>query len=137
MSLLENLKDFLDTEEGKKSMDEFCKKLEFEHSLKEKHIENLHSVLLSGVTLSSLIEKVRLKYNSDKYREHWHNKCIEPPEILYWLLFDYAEKYGRECDEPEWEEYSNMFTSALYFIDGYYISRMDGQGSFIQIEKSK
>lgn len=87
MSLLDKLKAFLDTEDGKKSMDEFCKKLEFEQSLKEKHVEKLHSILLSGVTLSSLIEKVQLKYNSDKYIDHWFNKGVEPPEDLYWILF--------------------------------------------------
>lgn len=47
----------------------------------------------------------------------------------------YLKKYGRKCDESEWEEYSNMFTSELYLIDEYYISIINGQGSFIQIKK--
>ena len=134
MSLLESLKALLDTEEGKKSLEDFGKKISFKYTLRDKYIEKLHSIILSGVTLSSLIEKVQLKYDSDKYRARYRG--IEPPEGLYWVIFNYAQKYGRKCDKHEWEEYSNQFTSALYFIDGHYVSVIVGQGSFVQLEKT-
>jgi hypothetical protein len=47
----------------------------------------------------------------------------------------YAEKYGRECSEEEWNQYGNMFTSSLFFCSGYYFNRMDGQGSRIKVKK--
>ena len=35
----------------------------------------------------------------------------------------------------EWKKYGTQFTSRLFYFKGYYISRLDGQGSYIKIEK--
>ena len=128
---LQKIKDWFDSEEGKKSMADFADKLDREEKIKEKQLEKLS---ISG-NFIELTEKAIKKYNSDKYRDRWYNRGIEPPEDLFWFLFHYSEKYGRVCNEEEWKKYGNMFSSALFYCNGYYFNRMDGQGSVIQVKK--
>ena len=123
--------EWFDSEEGKKSIAKIAEKIEREERIKTKQLERLYK---SGKFLE-LTEKAIEKYNTDKYRDSWYKRGIEPPESLFWFLFDYAEKYGRECDEKEWGQYGNMFTSSLFFVNGYYFNRMDGQGSVIKVMK--
>lgn len=84
---------------------------------------------------STILQKTIVKYGSKKYRDGWYNRGIEPPENLFWIFYRYAEKYGRKCTEDEWEKYANMFTYEMFFVHGYYISEIRGQGSFIKIVK--
>jgi len=126
-----DLTKWFETDEGKKSLEDFCNKLAAEDKIKNEQLEKFHN----RGNFKEFIEKVITKYSSEKYRISWYDRHIEPPEELYWFLFFYAEKYGRECNEKEWSEYSNTFTSALFYINGYYFNRMDGQGSVIKIEK--
>lgn len=131
----ENTKKFLDSEEGQKSIEEFFAK------------ENRYALMLSsqlerfktkfGNRLAEFIEKVEQKYNSNKYRDSWYKRGIEPPEDLYFFLFDYAVKYGREASGKEWEKYANTFTSELYHIDGFFFNKMNGQGTVVKIEKGE
>ena len=130
---LKKIDEWLDSEEGKKSIAEFAEKIEREERIKTNQLERLHK---SGKFLE-LTEKAIKKYNTDEYINSWYKRGIEPPESLFWFLFEYAEKYGRECEEEEWKQYGNMFTSSLFFIDGYYFNRMDGQGSVIKVMKAE
>lgn len=75
------------------------------------------------------------KYADSTYIDKWYKRGIEPPEYLLWFIFEYAEKYGRECTDTEIEKYANTFTTKLIYCDGYYFNRMDGQGSFIKVIK--
>lgn len=128
---LQILRDWFDSEEGKRSMTDFADKINREEEIKTKQLERFNRV----GNFEEFIEKVIAKYNSDKYRDSWYCRGIEPPEHLFWFLFYYAEKYGRECNEEEWNQYGNMFSSALYYCNEYYFNRMDGQGSFIKVIK--
>lgn len=130
--MLEELKAWMDSEEGQKSMQDFADKLVNEEQILNSQLERFHKL----GNFSHYVEKIIDKYNSDEYRDGWYNRGFEPPETLYWFLFHYVEKYGRECDDAEWKEHANMFTSALYFYEGYYFNRMDGQGSVILIKKT-
>lgn len=130
---LKKIDEWFDSEEGKKSIAEFAEKIEREERIKTNQLERFYK---SGKFLE-LTEKAIKKYNTDKYRDSWYKRGIEPPESLFWFLFQYAEKYGRECEEKEWKQYGNMFTSSLFFIDGYYFNRMDGQGSVIKVVKAE
>lgn len=125
--------EWLDSEEGKRSIAEFAEKIERKERIKTNQLERLHK---SGKFIE-LTEKSIEKYNTDKYRDSWYKRGIEPPESLFWFLFEYAEKYGRECDIQEWKQYGNMFTSSLFFVNGYFFNRMDGQGSVIKVVKAE
>ena len=130
---LQKIIDWFDSEEGQKSIADFADKLNREKEIKTKQLERFNRI----GNFEQFTEKVIAKYNSDKYRDSWYGRGIEPPEDLFWFLFHYAEKYGRECSEEEWKQYGNMFSSALFFCNGYYFNRMDGQGSIIQVKKQE
>ena len=125
---LQEIRDSFDSVESK----QFFEKIKNRRNIQKKQLKRIK---ISG-KFKELIEKAIVKYNSDKYREKWYKLGIEPPELLFWTLFDYAEKYGRKCKQKEFKKYGNMFTTALFFCDGYYFNRMDGQGSAIEIYKS-
>jgi hypothetical protein len=112
-------------------IDDFFNRLYNEQQIFETQLERFHSKF--GNSFSEIVEKVCLKYESDKYVDHWYKQSIEPPCPLYWFLLEYAKKYGRECTESELERYGNMFTTELVYCKGYYFGRMDGQGSVVQI----
>lgn len=128
---LKKIDEWFESEEGKNSITKFTEKIEREERIKTNQLERLYK---SGKFIE-FTENVIEKYNTDKYKDSWYKRGYEPPESLFWFLFDYAEKYGRECDEQELEQYGNMFTSCLFFVNGYYFNRMDGQGSVIKVIK--
>ena len=128
---IKKIKEFLDSEEGKKSLTEFFQKFIGNEEIETRQLERLNA----RGNFEVFTDKVITKYSTLKYRDRWYNRGIEPPEELFWFLFNYAEKYGRECNKEEWSQYGNMFTSALFFCNGYYFNKMVGQGSVINIIK--
>lgn len=94
--------------------------LYLEHQINKFHNRN---------NFKEFVKKVIEKYNSDKYRDRWFKRNIEPPEDLYHFLFDYVAKYGRKCDHNEWQKYGNEFTVEMLYHEGYYFSLLYGQGS--------
>jgi len=134
--LLDDLKTYLDTEEGKKSFEEWANKIKNEQAIKDSQLERAFKKY--GLNIAGVVEKIVAKYDSDKYRDFWWNKGFEPTEDLYFFLFDYAAKYGVEVDENSTEEQKkciNMFTSDIYYLDGYVFNKMNGQGTCVLVEK--
>ena len=125
--------EWLKSDEGHKSITDFFDKVAKEESIKAKQLERFHKF----GNFSDFVEKVIVKYTSEEYTERWYKRGFEPQESLYWFLYQYAEKYGRKCNKTEHKKYGNMFTSGLFFCDGYFLNRMDGQGSVIKITKLK
>ena len=123
--------EYLKSEEGKKSFELYMAEIVRKKNITIRQLERFH---LKG-NFNEFVEKVIDKYNSDNYRERWYKRGIEPIEELYWFLFEYAKLYGREATDDEWVKISNMFTTALYYCNGYFFERMDGQGSCINIIK--
>lgn len=104
---------------------------------RESQLERFHVRAENIGWFCDIVDRIITKYQSDEYCDKWYGLGKEPPEELYWFLFQYAMRYGRECNEAEWRRYGTEFTSGMFFIHGYYISRLDGQGSCIIIDKSK
>lgn len=129
-SLVERLREFLNTEEGRKSMEEFGKKLERDREFKDRWIERFRSY--SEDKLDFVLERIISKYGSDEYVGKEYSKGYEPREELLCVAFNYAEKYCKPCED---EKYLNMFTGEAYYIGSYVIQVMHGQGSVIKIEK--
>jgi hypothetical protein len=130
-NMLENLKAFLETDEGKESIKRFAEKLEQEAAHNERWVEKFKARCEDD--LDGAIEKLMEKYYSDAYtdREYYKRQC-EPREPLLWLAVAYAEKYCKPCED---EKYFNMFTGAAWYIGSYVIQVMHGQGSVIRIDK--
>ena len=131
--------DHFNSEEGKKSMEEYFSNIEARQKIKDQQVKRIHRIY--GNNIDSFIEKLNAVYESKTYRDKWFSKGCEPPERLYWYLLDYAKKYGekinRKTNKDLLETYGNMFTSSIYKVGSYVIQRMDGQGSVIRIDKIK
>ena len=129
-SMVEKLREFLDSEEGKKSIEEFGNKIRREEELKDRWIEKFKK--LAEPDIDSALSRLIKKYDSDEYVRREYSLGYEPREKLLWVAFNYAEKYCKECTD---EKYLNMFTGSAYYIGSYVIQVMHGQGSVIRIDK--
>ena len=130
---IEKLREILNSDEGKKSLEDFKNKITNDEIILQSQLDRFHDKYKNN--FSEILEKIFLKYESDDYIRKWYSRGIEPDTPLYWFFLEYAKKYGRKCTKKECKKYCNMFTSEIYYINDYYISRMDGQGSFVKIYK--
>lgn len=131
---LKNIKHILDSEEGKRKSEKYIQKLIDQDAILNSQLERFRKRVLTNEDYFKLvIDKINEKYFSDEYYERWHSRRIVAPEKLNWFLFHYAEKYGRECTDSEYNEYAGAFTTVMYYVHRYIFRRSDGQGSIIQI----
>jgi hypothetical protein len=128
--MVEKLREFLDSEEGKKSIEEFGNKIKREEERKDRWIEKFKKI--AEPDIDSYLEKLIEKYDSDEYVRREYALGYEPRESLLWIALGYAKKYCKECTD---EKYLNMFTGEAYYIGSYVIQVMNGQGSVVKIEK--
>ncbi len=128
--MLKKLREFLDSDEGKKSIEEFRNKLERIEERKNRWTEKFKE--LAEPNIDAALSKIIEKYDSDEYVKREYSLGYEPRETLLWIAFSYAEKYCKECTD---EKYLNVFTGNAYYIGSYVIQVMHGQGSVIKIEK--
>lgn len=135
---LEALRKHLDSPEGKASMAAYAQELINKEKIRLSQLERFHLKITGSIlNFQKIVKRILKKYRTNKYRNHWYKRGIEPPESLCWFLFEYAELYGRECTKKELKKYGNMFTGALYYYDGYYFNLMHGQGSVVLIFSEK
>lgn len=137
MDLVEKFKAYLETEEGEQDVLEIFGRIRKENEIKDKQLERFHSKINSKEDFEYFVEKIITKYDSDKYRDFWWKCHCEPPTPLYFFLFEYAKKYGREANRNEYQKHANTFTAGLYTIHGYYFNLMNGQGSVIVVSKKR
>jgi hypothetical protein len=130
---LDKLKKWLDSEEGQLELSNYANSLVQERKIKDLQLERFNFKFSEEENFKLFVELVIQKYKSPEYKNRWFKRGIEPPNGLFWFLFEYAEKYGRECSEEEWTDYSNAFTADLFYVNGYYFNLMHGQGSIVQI----
>jgi hypothetical protein len=128
--MLERLKAFLETEEGKKSISEFAKKYARDQDHKARWVEKFKERCEGD--LNGSLKKLMDKYYSDEYRDREYKMHVEPREPLLWLAYEYATKY---CKPYNGKKYTNMFTADAYHFGSYVIQLMIGQGSALRIDK--
>jgi len=131
-NLAERFKEFLESEEGQKSIEEYGLKIKREEEHRDRWVDRMWNRIKDDVDGS--IERLDNWYGSDKYRDREYRKGREPREQLFWILLGVAEKYGSEVGD-DYEIYANMFTGEMYKIGSYVIQVMHGQGSVIRIDK--
>lgn len=126
---MSNLITPLYTESELKAALEVVDKILTQERVENKYIEIFHS--MSSTKRAEVINKVKAKYNSDEYYDREARKCHrEPMTCLYWVLFFYATKYGKQMPQ----EKDNPFTHDVYLIDDTFVIRlMHGQGSVIDL----
>ena len=129
-NLFDRTIDFLNSEEGKRSFEEFAKELARSDEYCNRQVERFKKH--AEYRLDEVLEKIIKKYDSDEYVCREYQLGYEPRETLLWVAFNYAEKYGQPCEDPQ---YLNAFTEKMYTIGSYVIQVMHGQGSVIKINK--
>lgn len=143
--LLKKLDKLLSSKEGQEMMDKLHLQLNNEQKIVDSQLERFDKKLGKSdeekrLNFEFVVDIIQMKYNSEKYINRWYSRSIEPPCDLYWFLFEYAQIYGKEPNKKLVkrlikENKINMFTTEGYIVFGYFISRMDGQGSVIQIDR--
>lgn len=132
---LKNISEFLKSEEGRKSMEEFFLEEEKKIKVETLQLERLRSKIKSDEDFDSILGKIKEKYKSKEYYLRHMNKSIIPPETLYFFLFEYAAKYGEKCSMTEYREYAGPFSDEIFKIHGYFFELSSGQGSLVHIFK--
>lgn len=135
MELLEQLKKYFDSEEGKEYINKVHNQARFNMSHYDKYSDKLYS--LTKEDRNSLFEKVKHKYDSDEYYNRWMKRGIMPPKDLYNYLYEYGLRYGFSVDEL------NIFDPWLddgFIIDDWIIIMVIGQGTefvFMKVDDYK
>lgn len=128
--MLQRLTDFLNSEEGRKSIEEFQLKVEREEAHRNRWANRMWNRIKDDI--DSAVERLVEYYDSDRYYYRESKRGFEPREALLWVLLDCARLYGKECTD---ESYANPFTGEMYHIGSFVIQVMHGQGSVIRIDK--
>lgn len=130
---LEKLKKLLDSEEFKKDMELLALREKRKEEVENRYIEKFHSLRLTSRW--NIIEKIRTKYDSDEYVRREYRMGYEPRTPLYFLLLEYARKYGMTILDEYGEDLA--FCAELFLVDGYYVELMIGQGSVVHVMDKK
>lgn len=133
--MLEKLLEFLESEEGQKSLEKFAEKMQREEEHETRWKNRMWERINRDVDGS--IARLLTWYDSDRYRDREFKLGYEPREKLLWVLLKVAEHHGSECSEEEIDAYANPFTGEMYKLGSYIIQVMHGQGSVIRINKLK
>lgn len=128
--LVDRLREFLNSEEGKKSIEEWNDRLVQEEEHQNRWIEKFKSRFENN--LDTILERLINKYYSSDYVKREYKMGFMPREPLMFLVYEYAKKYCEPCED---QKYFNMFTDEAYYIGSYVIQLMIGQGSSIRIDK--
>ena len=132
---IDKINAFMESEEGKKSIDRYIEKIQKGREHRNRWTEKMKSWL--GDDIDSGVERLLAWYESDRYRDREYKMGYQPREELLWVLFNYAVIYGEELQEDSelYETYGNSFTGGIFKIGSYIIQNMIGQGSIIAIDK--
>lgn len=124
---LENLKNYLESEEGKKVSEEYFNKLNIQEKILESQIERF--VKKYSNNFSIIVDKIIEKYNSREYVLREYRCGYQPRESLYFFLFEMVRKYGISS------EFNGDFCIEAYNYQNYHFELWNGQGSCIIINK--
>lgn len=108
-AILEQLKAFLDSEEGKTFVKEEQDRMLFHREHINKYVEKLFN--MGPIMRDVLFSKIKTKYDSDEYYHRWIDRGIEPPEVLYNYILEYGFKHGKP----------NTIEDAYFGYDSYII----------------
>lgn len=131
-SLLQRLKAHLDSmsEEEKERFAESITHTKFNN----RWVERIHS--LSTEKRIKLIGKCKVKYDSKEYREREWKLGYEPRRYLFFMLVEYAERYGKNIYEERAAKGDILMfcNGTLWLVDDTYIVELlIGQGSAVNV----
>jgi len=132
----DTLKDFLESEEGKESINEFVRGLAMKDIRKDINRDRMKKFYCSQAEFDVLMERIANKHN-----DRWDDVCYKqgcepyPWEILY-AIFNIAEKDGEVLTEPL-DGFTQNFPSTILEYMGWQFAVTFGQGSVMSVYKNK
>ncbi len=135
-NMLEKLKAFLETEEGKESIKKFSDDIAFREELKNINIKRVRKMFNDQESFDKLVNKIIAKHD-DNWIDHCYKKGVMSYswEILY-SLFDLAEAQGKEIEPID--DFTKHFPSSdLYMIMHWQFAITHGQGSVCSVYYKK
>ena len=131
--MIDKLKAYLETEEGKAATKKFAEEMYFQENVfKPNWVERIKKKI-DEHGADYVIEKLLDKYDSDNYVDREYRCGREPMEILLYTLLDYARVY---CKPSVEDDHWGMFIEEVYYIGSYVIMLAIGQGSKIILRKT-
>lgn len=127
---INELSVYLNSDEGKRAMDEYTQKILRESECIDRWVEKFKSKYEDK--LDCALERLMDKYYSDEYVNREYKIGVQPREPLLWLVWEYAMEHCEQCED---EKYLNDFTGDAYYIGSYVIQIMYGQGAILKIDK--
>lgn len=129
----EKFKQFLDSEEGQKSLDLFAQKLDG----KRKRVERANEYLqrLKKPAFDELVLKELAKHDEEWRDRCWAKGCEPYPSNLLSLLFSVAEAFGKPF-KGILDEFDQSFGGGTVSYRGYYFNWIHGQGTVLRIFNS-
>lgn len=134
-SLVESLRDFLDTEEGRKKSEAYFQREREIETIYLSQLQRIHERFqnVGAHAFRELVDKILKKYDSKQYVDRWYGRGMEPPKDLLWYLEGVAETYGRKTNEEEWDEMVNEFTGSISIYQNHAFMVMYGQGAEVAV----
>lgn len=123
MTMLEKLRAYLESDEGKEDARKYWEKINHKAQVDKNWINKFNN--LQDNDKEIIIEKIITKYKSNQYIDKWYSKGCFPPEPFFYLLYKCAAEYGKCIDDD----------NEIYVFNGYSFEMINGQGTYINIEK--
>ena len=130
-SLVERLRAFLDSPEGKAETDAYFKKIkDTEKRLEDRAMQVISSIKdLSDEELHQRLTRF-LKWE-EEYEEMWYARCVQTSSRAFGVLLKVVKMIGDEFEASE------DFFSGGYSYRGYVFKCYCGQGCFWRIQKGE
>ncbi len=129
--MLEKLKAYLESDEGKKSTDEYFNKLSFKEKIRQGRLTKLKTYLETN-SFDDLMDRM-LKENGEEWVDKCYAKGYEPyPTNILNLIIKLI--MNREQEESPISEDID-FLSGEWVYNGYAVQLFCGQGCFYRILK--
>jgi hypothetical protein len=131
---LQKIKEFHESPEGKKALQEFAEKIAREHKRKEKAKDYLLS--LSKYKFDKLVSRLIAENGEERRDKCWKERCEPYPTNLMYLLFDGASLGGKQYDKVL-DRGDSLFGGGTFKFRGYYFNSLYGQGVIHRIFNSR
>jgi len=132
-SLVQRLKEHLESPEGQKSMEEYFEKLVQKDAIEQARAQRIKEHFANEVEFDHVMQKVLEKQKSYDER-HWSTYSERPLHVTN-LLWELVSSEGTEIEPID--GLTEDFPSMVYDYYGYQFAITHGQGSVLSIYKNK
>lgn len=135
-NMLEKLKEFLDSEEGKVSMEKFAQKMEFKETRNRLNRARMRKMFKGNQeSFDVLMYKIIAKHD-DAYEDHCYAKGYQPhPMNILDAIHQVADEEG--TDHPPLDSFTESFPSDIVTYMDWQFAYTHGQGTVTSVYKNK